>query len=410
MKRPNTTMRQEHLLTIIRLLYRNKEATKADLARLTGLTTASTNSMINLLLESGIVLESESLRRTGGRNSNVYSLNYSRFKLLGIQIRVDGLHCMIQDMQMRKLECVSNNGSMEYVTAETMLDKIVEMVDRLLEKSGIRLSELTMCSVIVPGNVDFRKGIVLDPPGLKNWKSVPLKSMIEDRLKLYTIVENDNNAQAIACKWKGYVDPKADAVCVGFEGGIGVGILTNGQLYRGFRGIAGELGHITVKEDGELCRCGNHGCFELYSKERAIQACICNRVMNRKRGMLWEKFGEGIFSATMEDLVQAAMMGDEIAIDEFERGARYMAIGLSTLIKIIAPRQVVLVSSWLDQLKGIQNDMLHKIYKSCSFIRQSDLMFQIRQPKETFDMATCAPVVERLLTDATDNPLIEHLM
>lgn len=408
MKLTNITARHQHLLAIIRLLYQEGEATKAELAHLTGLTTASTNSMINVLLEHGIVAEAESPRQTGGRSSSVYRLNHSQFKMLGIQIRVDGLCCMIQDMQLQKLECIRRPGCMEYVTAEAMVDMIVEMVDQLLEKAELKLSDLMVCSVIVPGNVDFRKGIVLDPPGLKNWKSIPLKAMLESRLELTTIVENDNNASALACKWKGYINAEADAVCIGFDGGIGVGILTSGQLYRGFRGIAGELGHITVKKDGELCRCGNRGCFELYSMERALRTRICNGVIDRKHGILWEKYGSSVGNVSFDSIVEAAVMGDEVALDELDRGARYMAVGLSTLIKIIAPRQVVLVSSWLDRVKHIYHDMLEQIYKSCSFIRQSDLMFQVRNPEEIFDMATCATAVEQMLTDTVDNPLLKR--
>lgn len=407
MKIATVTARHQHLLDIIRLLYQKGEATKADLARMTDLTTASTNSMINVLLEQGIVAEAENARQTGGRNSSVYRLNHPMFRILGIQIRVDGLRCVVQDLNMHTIEFVRYDSSMEYVTAEAMVDKIVEMVGQILEKAKIELTDLLICSVIVPGNVDFRKGIVLDPPGLKAWKSIPLKAMMESKLKISTVVENDNNAQALACKWKGYIDQDADAVCVGLDGGIGVGILTNGYLYRGFRGIAGELGHITVKKDGELCRCGNRGCLELYAMEQVMHTRICNGMVSRKHGILWEKYGASITSVPFNEIVDAAVMGDEIALDEFERSARYMAVGLSTLIKIIAPRQVVLVSSWLDKLKSIYYDMLEQVYKSCSFIRQSDLTFQVREPAEIFDMATCATAVELMLNDASDNPLLK---
>lgn len=379
------------------------------MARFTGLTTASTNSMINTLLECGIVEETADVRQTGGRSSSVYQLRCRDFKMLGVQIRVDGLRCVIQDLTLNIHEIVRIDQSMEYVTAEEMVDRITDMVEELLQKANLDISDLLICSAIVPGNVDFRKGIVMDPPRLKSWKSIPLRTMLENKLGLSTVVENDNNAQALACKWKGYIKPEADAVCIGFDGGIGAGILTGGQLYRGFRGIAGELGHITVENDGLLCRCGNHSCFELYSMESALQARICDMTLQKRQGMLWEEFGENVSTASFQDSIDAARRGDEVSLIEFQRAAHYMALGISTLIKIIAPSQVILISSWLEQLKPIYFDMLDQIYKSCSFIRQSDLMFQIKDPKTMFNMASCATALEIVMTDVENNPLLKRI-
>jgi len=115
-----------------------------------------------------------------------------------------------------------------------------------------------------------REGSTSSPP-LLEWRDVPLGEPLARLLELPVWVENDVNALTLAECWHGAGHRFRNFVCITVGEGIGAGVVIGGELYRGAFGGAGEVGHITIDPDGPRCRCGEHGCLEVYASDRFLE-------------------------------------------------------------------------------------------------------------------------------------------
>jgi glucokinase len=149
-----------------------------------------------------------------------------------------------------------------------------------IEKLQASLSgqKLVGIGVGVPGFILMDKGIVVGAPNLPEFDNYPVRDEIEKRLGAKVILENDANAAALGEKWMGAGRDVADLILLTLGTGIGGGIISNGNVLRGYLGMAGEIGHTTISPNGYPCGCGNTGCVEKYASATAVSAMA--RLMN----------------------------------------------------------------------------------------------------------------------------------
>jgi glucokinase len=139
-------------------------------------------------------------------------------------------------------------------------------------QAGLSGQQLAGVGVGVPGFIQMDKGIVVGAPNLPEFDNYPVRDEIEKRLGARVILENDANAAALGEKWKGAGSGADDLVLLTLGTGIGGGIIAGGKVLRGYLGMAGELGHITISPNGYPCGCGNTGCAEKYASATAVSA------------------------------------------------------------------------------------------------------------------------------------------
>lgn len=140
-----------------------------------------------------------------------------------------------------------------------VLEKIKEAIRAVGEK---KLNRVKAIGIGSPGTVDYENGIVLYPPNLPGWKEINLKKIIGEEFKITTYVDNDANCAALAeAKYGAGIGIK-NFVYITLSTGIGGGIIIDGKLYRGIKGAAGEVGHISIMKDGKKCSCGKYGHLE----------------------------------------------------------------------------------------------------------------------------------------------------
>ena len=175
------------------------------------------------------------------------------------------------------------------------------------------------------GGIDRRSGVCRFSPFL-GWRDVPLRQMLEKRLGLPVVIENDVNTFTMAEKWFGAGVGVSDFLVVTLGRGIGMGMVLNGQLYRGGCGGGGEFGHTTVAPDGPQCDCGKKGCLETFASDPAI--------LQRMRSSL----GRDI---TMEQAVALARQGDAVAHSIFAAAGRTLGTAIADLINIFNPPLLV---------------------------------------------------------------------
>jgi glucokinase len=209
------------------------------------------------------------------------------------------------------------------------------------------LSEIRTVGVGVAGQVDAAAGVVRSAPNLK-WTDFPLGEWLEQALGVPVVVENDVRAITWGV-WRHGAGRGIDDLIVMFVGtGIGGGIVSGGRLVTGDRGMAGELGHMTVVSGGRRCTCGHNGCVEAYVggwaiAERAREAIQADPEAGRG---LVERVGQG--DVTARTVSEAAAAGDPLAIDLLAETGRYLGDAMVGLVHVFNPRRIVLGGGVID--------------------------------------------------------------
>jgi len=228
-----------------------------------------------------------------------------------------------------------------------VIDNLVNGIHELTE--GI--DNIAGVGIGVPGTLNDAGDTLLKLPNLRCMENVPLKKILEKKLGMSVAIENDVNALALgelnygACKGKDY------AVCLTLGTGVGGAVIIGGELYRG-RGSAGEIGHMTIVPEGELCNCGNKGCLEAYVSKSAF-------VRESKK----------IFGKEMDPLEveKMAKEGDKKAKLVYSNMGDYLGIGFSNIVNILDP-EIIVVGGGLGNAGKLILDPARKVLKDRSFL------------------------------------------
>lgn len=214
----------------------------------------------------------------------------------------------------------------------------------------------------VPGLIDLETGMLRESPNLPGWHDYPVKSEIERRIHSPVILENDANVAALGEKWLG-AGKETDSICMITLGtGVGGGIILNGKIWHGMRGMAGELGHVTVYPDGPPCKCGNSGCLEQYASATAIKRMAVEAIATGKAPDLARALSEiPEFSAKV--VHQMASNGVAAAQKIFESVGRALGIALGNYVNIFNSPMYVIgggVSSAWDAFSPVMYEELER--------------------------------------------------
>jgi glucokinase len=228
-----------------------------------------------------------------------------------------------------------------------VLGRITGSVEQVLEKAGVKPEQVQALALGAPGPLDTRQGIIHFAPNL-GWHDLPVKQVLEQRLAIPVLLDNDANLAALGEHRYGAGRNEDNMVYITVSTGIGGGLILGGRLYHGSADVAGEIGHMTVCPDGPLCSCGNRGCLEALASGTAIarearELAACGR----GAGILAESGGDpaGITAVTV---AAAAAAGDAGAKSIIARAARYLGIGIANIINILNPSLVVLGGGVMD--------------------------------------------------------------
>jgi glucokinase len=188
---------------------------------------------------------------------------------IGIDLGGTNLRAAAIDRSGKMLDKIS--GATNFTEGrDAVLSDIVAAISKLREKHGA--AGLGGIGVGVPGFIRIKEGLITNSNNLPYLENVPVRDEISRRLGTRVILENDANAAALGEKWIGAGRDVDDLVLLTLGTGIGGGIISGGRVLRGFVGMAGEVGHITVVPNGNPCGCGNQGCLEKHASATAITA------------------------------------------------------------------------------------------------------------------------------------------
>ena len=226
--------------------------------------------------------------------------------------------------------------------AEHGVARLISMLRRNLNETGTDPADVIGIGVACGSPMDAQRGIILGPPNLQSWNPVPIKAILESEFGIYTQLENDANAGALAEWLYGAGRGVRNVVYMTMGTGIGGGLILDGRLYRGSNGNAGEVGHMRVVDrDGPRCGCGKRGCLEAFCSGPSIARRTREALAGTGESMIVQLAGS-LEAVSAEHLFAAARQGDGLALHLVDETAHYMGVGLANIIQAINPQVIVL--------------------------------------------------------------------
>jgi glucokinase-like ROK family protein len=304
-------------------------ASRAELARATGLSRSTISTIVGDLIEAGLAVERDAADLDGeshaGRPPVMVSLDTSAGLALGLDFGHRHLRVAVSDLAHTVLAEKWSELDVDHSATEG-LDLAAEFVEQVLAEAGADRNRVIGVVMGLPAPIDRATGTVQDSSILPGWVGVDAAAEASARLGLPVEVENDANLGALAELVWGAAKGRSDVFYIKVSTGIGGGIIAGGRLQHGVGGTAGEIGHTRLLPDGPVCRCGNRGCLETVASSRAIA------------NLLSESRREEVSARDVLDLAKA---GDSAAQRLIADAGRALGLAIANLCNLLNPEAVI---------------------------------------------------------------------
>ena len=333
---------------------------RAEISQETALQRSTISLIIDELKDQGLLDETEG-ESTGGRPPILLRLRTAVPMAVGVDIGMERTVVATSDLAGRVLE------RQDFLTDPDQtktLAKVVQMAQQFIS----RHREIEGVGISLPGVIDPEAGLARFIPHFK-WRNWHIANEMQSMIGLPVNVDNDANAAALAELWFGRPEIRdiRDFIMVLVHGGLGTGIVFDGQVYHGEIGAAGEFGHMTIGKDGPVaCASGSRECWEAFASERAAVARYTGLVSRGRAGM----------NTTFSEIVELALAGDESAIRALIETAHYLGVGISNLIKGLSPQAVIVGGSITRAWPLINEQLTNSVEDSsiCSGLNQARII------------------------------------
>jgi predicted NBD/HSP70 family sugar kinase len=271
-------LREANRRRVVDELRRHGNLSRADLARVMELSPTTITALVADLQARGLVIEESERKGSGaqpgrGRPPVLLRLDPSAGGALGIDFGHRHLRVAVADLSRTVLAERATELDVD-AAAQGSLGAATAMVEDVLSEAGMDRGRIVGACVGLPGPIDARTGTVGSSVILPDWVGLRPAEELERRLGVSVTVDNDANLGALGEVTFGAGRGLFDVLYVKVSSGIGSGLVLGGRLYHGSVGLAGELGHVHVREHGRVCRCGNRGCLETVASTGAVLAAL----------------------------------------------------------------------------------------------------------------------------------------
>ena len=324
------SLRESNRDRVVQALQTLGVASRADVARWTGLSRSTVSSIVAELQAEGLVVDREDDGRPGltGRPPTLIALDPTVGLALGIDFGKRHLAVAAADLSHRILSEEWVEMPEDY-GAEEGIAQAAELVESVLAESAADRDRILGVGMGLPGPV-HRSGIVGSSAILPGWAGTQGAERMSERLGLEVWLGNDANLGALSEATWGAGRGSSALVYLKLSTGIGAGIMIDGKLFGGAGGTAGEIGHTTLNDTGEICRCGSRGCLETYAAGAAIA-----RMLSRSRSE----------ELDVETVLSRAGAGDPACRRALRDAGRHVGVTVANLCNLVNPERIVVGGS-----------------------------------------------------------------
>jgi predicted NBD/HSP70 family sugar kinase len=322
------SLREGNRRRVIDALRERGVASRAELARITGLSRSTVSTIVTDLLESGLANEREGSvdgEVHAGRPPVMVALNSKAGLALGIDFGHRHLRVAVSDLSHTVLAETWRELDVDH-SADEGLDTAAAFVDDVLAEAEVDRNRVIGVGMGLPAPIDRATGAVQASSILPGWVGVDAAAEASRRLNLPVQVENDANLGALAELVWGAGRGRSDLAYIKVSSGIGAGLISGGRLQHGVGGTAGEIGHTVLADGGPVCRCGNRGCLETLASSRAIA-----QLLSASRGEV----------ISTRRLLELSAAGDAAAQRLIGDAGRAIGIAVANLCNLLNPECVI---------------------------------------------------------------------
>ena len=318
-----TSLREANRARIVDSLKHHGHLTQVELAGSTGLSPATVSNIVKELAASG-VLNTSTTSRSGRR-----AVEVTLARTLGL---VAGLHFSSRHLRVAISDISRTVVAENHVPLaldhrhDRELDRATLLLSDMLESVNASFADLLAVGIALPAPIDIGTGMIATPALLKGWEGVPVAAVMEARIEVPTFVDNEANLGGLAEARFGAASGTRGAAYIRVGHSISAGLVINGGLYRGVTGKAGQIGHVTIDENGPICRCGSRGCLDTLAGGPA----------------LLELFRDDPGMQRIRDLLVRSDGGDASARRVIADAGRHIGIAAASLCNLFDPELLVI--------------------------------------------------------------------
>lgn len=334
-------VRQINLSVIMNHLRKKAPISRAGLAQTTGLNKTTVSSLVDELLQRQFVRERGSVTSGKGHPSIMLDLNPAAGFIVGCEIGVDFILVVCTNFTPEiiwRREEHTDPG----IGRDAILKRARELLNDAIQKGYQEYNTLLGIGVGVAALIDQSSGTMLYAPNLKWMEPFPIRAMLQEWFpQAPVIVDNEANIAALGEHYFGVAQDHDEVLYISAGVGLGGGVVHAGRVFSGVTGVGAEFGHMTMDRHGELCSCGNYGCWETQVSQRALFGHVRRSFDQGARGVLFDLTNGASEPLTVPMVADAARAGDEVARQALEKIGADLGVGIAALVNALNPELVV---------------------------------------------------------------------
>lgn len=322
---------------IINFLDINGNATIGELTAELNTSAPKTTSLVNELIQDGLIMDYGKIDSTGGRRASMYGLVAESCFFLGVDIKRYDINIGLLDF---KKNLVSVKMQIPYLleNSRESLSELIRIIQHYISELPVERRNILSVCLNLSGRVNTNSGYSYS---YFHFHEEPLSTILENELGIRTFLENDSRAMAYGEFHSGISETEKNVLFVNLDYGIGLGILIDGKVYYGRSGFSGELGHIPLFNNELICHCGKKGCLETEASGQALIRLFKERI-RQGAGSSLTSAGRDPEDLRLSDIIEAALHEDTLCIELLAEIGEKLGRGIAVLINIFNPELVVL--------------------------------------------------------------------
>ncbi|WP_127129528.1 ROK family transcriptional regulator [Pseudoflavitalea rhizosphaerae] len=322
---------------IINHLDESGNSTITEMAQALNISVPKTTSLVNELIQDGLIRDHGKIDSTGGRRASMYGLVAESCYFIGVDVKHDYINIGLLDF---KKNLVSSKMRVPYKLENTpaSLQQLIQAIRNYIADQTVDSRNILAVCFNLSGRINTKSGYSYS---YFHFNEEPLSAIMEKELGIRTFLENDSRAMAYGEFHDGIVHQERNVLFVNLDYGIGLGILIDGKVYYGKSGFGGEFGHIPVFSNEIICHCGKKGCLETEASGQALLRVFRESIANGSTSSVM-KNGKKVNDVRLADIMEAIRQEDVLSIELIAGIGEKIGRGLAVLINIFNPELVIL--------------------------------------------------------------------
>lgn len=324
-------------INIIRYYINNGENTLSELGKEMDVSVPTVTKLVGELIEEGFVVDFGKQETNGGRRPNIYGVNPDSGYFIGVDIKRFRINIALINFKGDMVESRCDIPFM-YENTPASFDRLCDIINEFVVNLSTPKHKILSAGINISGRVNTETG---HSYSLYFFNESPLTKIFQERLGMHVTIDNDSRSMAYGEFMSGGVKGEKNVLFVNVSWGLGLGIITDGKLYYGKSGFSGEFGHLSAFDNEVICHCGKKGCLETGASGSFIYRRFMEKINEGNTSILEKRIKKGE-TIILEDILDAALKEDMLAIELIEEVGNILGKHIAGLINLFNPELVII--------------------------------------------------------------------